>query len=121
MNDQDAGLRLREKKKNTGPEALKVKQEDISKTSVEKPNETANMTALQKHSAFFDRDHDGKFSGPREQHSLFLVTYTLFSMLNCRQDHTEGHVPGLQSYRLQLLDFCNLCMDSECWSGVANW
>jgi Caleosin related protein len=60
MNDQDAGLRLRKNITQTGPESLEVHQEETSNTSVDKPQETANMTALQKHSAFFDRDHDGK-------------------------------------------------------------
>jgi Caleosin related protein len=60
MNNQDAGLRLRKNITQTGPESLEVHQEEISNTAVDKPQETAKMTALQKHSAFFDRDHDGE-------------------------------------------------------------
>ena len=59
----DSGLRMRKGVTQTCVEAVKdAPQEEIVKTEVSRPDYEKGMTALQKHSAFFDRNHDNKIT-----------------------------------------------------------
>ena len=58
----DSSLRLRKGITDTTAEALKLSHEEVVITKLPTRDYEKNMTALQKHSAFFDRDHDNKIT-----------------------------------------------------------
>lgn len=82
MNSEDAGLRLRKNITQTGPEAVPdATAEQIAKQDVKQDDrlDTANMTALQKHSAFFDRNQDGKISLGDTYRGFRAIGFNLFT------------------------------------------